>query len=135
MKLIRETRNRSRTSTWLGLAIGLVCLIGSNALAAADPSASGPDEVKSPTSASYAAASDAHTSGPADYSAERDATRRGVERHESDWEYDPDYLFALTRNMPDSGLPRVGQVLLYPLGFAIDLAQWPVGALAGLAGK
>jgi hypothetical protein len=51
------------------------------------------------------------------------------------WEYDDYYIFPLTRNMSDSGLPQAGQIALYPLAFLIDLAQWPVGALAGLAGK
>jgi hypothetical protein len=54
---------------------------------------------------------------------------------ESGWEYDPYYIFPLTRHMEDSGLPFYAQIALYPLAFALDLGQWPVGALAGLAGK
>jgi hypothetical protein len=51
------------------------------------------------------------------------------------WEYDPYYVFPLTRHMSESGLPFPAQIALYPIGFALDLAQWPVGLLAGLAGK
>ena len=51
------------------------------------------------------------------------------------WEYDTYYIFPLTRHMSDSGLPRAGQIALYPLAFVIDLGQWPFGALAGLAGR
>jgi hypothetical protein len=51
------------------------------------------------------------------------------------WEYDPYYIFPLTRHMPDSELPLAGQIILYPIGFMIDLVQWPLGALAGLGGK
>ena len=55
--------------------------------------------------------------------------------HQGDWEYDPYYVFPLTRHMPDSELPMAGQIALYPVAFVIDLIQWPIGALAGLAGK
>ena len=55
--------------------------------------------------------------------------------HDEAWQYDPYYIFPLTRHMSDSGLPLWAQVPLYPIGFAIDLVQWPVGALAGLAGQ
>ncbi len=57
------------------------------------------------------------------------------ERSPDGWEYDPYYIFPLTRHMSDSGLPRGGQIALYPLAFVIDLGQWPFGGLAGLAGK
>jgi hypothetical protein len=52
-----------------------------------------------------------------------------------EWEYDTYYIFPLTRHMPDSELPMAGQIALYPLAFVIDLGQWPIGALCGLAGK
>jgi len=52
-----------------------------------------------------------------------------------DWEYDPYYIFPLTRHMSDTELPIAGQVVLYPFAVMIDLVQWPLGALAGLAGK
>ena len=55
--------------------------------------------------------------------------------HEDGWEFDTYYIFPLTRHMSDSGLPYGGQIALYPLAFALDLVQWPVGVLAGLAGK
>ena len=51
------------------------------------------------------------------------------------WEYDSYYIFPLTRHMSDSELPMAGQIALYPLACVIDLVQWPIGALAGLAGK
>ena len=51
------------------------------------------------------------------------------------WEFDPYYIFPLTRHMSDSELPLAGQIALYPLAFFIDLIQWPFGTLAGLAGK
>jgi hypothetical protein len=57
------------------------------------------------------------------------------EYHGDDWEYDPYYIFPLTRHMSDSELPLAGQIALYPFAFVIDVVQWPVGALAGLAGK
>jgi hypothetical protein len=57
------------------------------------------------------------------------------EKYDDGWEYDPYYIFGLTRHMSDSGLPLAGQIALYPFAFVIDLGQWPIGALAGLAGK
>lgn len=59
-----------------------------------------------------------------------------VDEENSDaWEYDPYYIFPLTRHMADTELPVAGQVVLYPFAFVIDLVQWPFGALAGLGGK
>ena len=57
------------------------------------------------------------------------------EKYDDGWDYDPYYIFPLTRHMSDSGLPLAGQIALYPFAFVIDLGQWPIGALAGLAGK
>ena len=57
------------------------------------------------------------------------------EKYDDVWDYDPYYIFPLTRHMSDSGLPLAGQIALYPFAFVIDLGQWPIGALAGLAGK
>ncbi len=57
------------------------------------------------------------------------------EPREDGWEYDTYYIFPLTRHMPDSGLPFGAQIVLYPLAFSLDLVQWPVGVLSGLAGK
>jgi hypothetical protein len=51
------------------------------------------------------------------------------------WRYCTYYILPLTRHMQDSGLPLVGQIFLYPLAAAFDIAQLPVGALAGLAGE
>ena len=51
------------------------------------------------------------------------------------WRYDTYYIFPLTRHMPDSELPMAGQIALYPFAFAIDLVQWPFGALVGLGGE
>lgn len=58
-----------------------------------------------------------------------------VTGYDDGWQYDPYYIFPLTRHMGDSGLPLWAQIPLYPIGFAIDLVQWPVGVLAGLGGK
>jgi hypothetical protein len=58
-----------------------------------------------------------------------------VSGYDDGWQYDPYYIFPLTRHMNDSGLPFWAQVPLYPIGFAIDLVQWPVGLLAGLGGQ
>lgn len=66
--------------------------------------------------------------------ASAESTRDDV-KSESGWEYDPYYVFPLTRHMEETELPLYGRVILYPIGFAIDLIQWPVGALAGLMGK
>ena len=63
------------------------------------------------------------------------ASERSVDAAGDRWEYDPYYIFPLTRHMSDSDLPMAGQVVLYPFAFVIDLAQWPLGTLAGLAGK
>jgi len=57
------------------------------------------------------------------------------ETYDGSWEYDPYYIFGLTRHMSDSDLPRAGQIALYPLAFIIDMVAWPMGALGGLAGK
>ena len=51
------------------------------------------------------------------------------------WRYDTYYIFPLTRHMPDSELSLGVQIALYPLAFAIDLGQWPFGAIAGLGGE
>jgi hypothetical protein len=51
------------------------------------------------------------------------------------WHYCSYYILPLTRHMQDSGLPLAGQIVLYPLAAAFDLAQLPFGALAGLAGE
>ena len=51
------------------------------------------------------------------------------------WRYATYYIFPLTRHMPDSELPMAGQIALYPFAFAIDLVQWPFGALVGLGGE
>lgn len=61
-----------------------------------------------------------------------DATHQG---YDDGWEYDPYYVFPLTRHMSDSELPMAGQIALYPFAFVIDVVQLPIGALAGLAGK
>ena len=58
-----------------------------------------------------------------------------VSGYDDGWQYDPYYIFPLTRHMSDSGLPLWAQIPLYPIGFAIDLVQWPVGLLAGLGGR
>ena len=55
--------------------------------------------------------------------------------YEPPWEYDTRYLFPLTRQLGDSGIGRTGQGFLYPIAFAIDLIQWPLGAVAGLFGS
>jgi len=76
---------------------------------------------------------DADADADAGYS---DRSRDAAEETQADgWEYDPYYIFPLTRHMSDSGLPKGGQYALYPLAVVIDLGQWPFGALAGLAGK
>jgi len=51
------------------------------------------------------------------------------------WHYCSYYILPLTRHMQDSGLPLAGQIFLYPLAAAFDIAQLPFGALAGLAGE
>ncbi|HKK53275.1 MAG TPA: hypothetical protein VKA74_16875 [Myxococcota bacterium] len=56
-------------------------------------------------------------------------------QEEADWEYDPYYVFPLTRHLSESGLSFPARVALYPIGFILDLGQWPVGLLLGLAGR
>ena len=69
-----------------------------------------------------------------DYSKTSEKDMRGA-ASETGWRYDTYYLMPLTRHMPESGLPRYGQIMLYPFGALIDLIQLPVGALAGLVGE
>jgi hypothetical protein len=54
---------------------------------------------------------------------------------EDGWHYCTYYILPLTRHMQDSGLPLAGRIFLYPLAAAFDIAQLPIGALAGLAGE
>lgn len=51
------------------------------------------------------------------------------------WRYCTYYILPLTRHMQDSGLPLAGRIFLYPLAAAFDVAQLPVGVLAGFAGE
>jgi hypothetical protein len=60
-----------------------------------------------------------------------DAGDRGVDRP---WRYDTYYLFPLTRHMDEAEIPRGCQIPLYPFTVAIDIAQLPFGAIAGLFG-
>jgi hypothetical protein len=92
----------------LTLSIGLACLLATSTVSAADEMG---DEASGPSAGAH------------------------EESYGESWEYDPYYVFPLTRHMSDSGLPVAGQYALYPLAFVLDLASWPVGALAGLAGK
>ena len=94
--------------SFLALWVGLTCLLATSTVSAAD-------ETADPSSSQSAA---------------------GLEEpYDESWEYDPYYIFPLTRYMSDSGLPSAGQYALYPFAFVIDLGIWPLGALAGLAGK
>lgn len=54
---------------------------------------------------------------------------------DEEWAYHSYYILPLTRHMSDSGLPHAAQVALYPIGFALDLAQLPVGLAVGLFGR
>jgi hypothetical protein len=72
---------------------------------------------------------------PYDGSAAGSGHRGAAEEVADGWEYDPYYIFPLTRHMSDTELPMAGQIVLYPFAFMIDLVQWPLGTLAGLAGK
>jgi len=103
-----RTRGLSTPSIMWVLTLGIGCLFAS-----AEASA-----IKDPY--------DASTAGSGDRVAGADV---------EGWEYDPYYIFPLTRHMSDSELPMAGQVVLYPFAFMIDLVQWPLGTLAGLAGK
>jgi hypothetical protein len=67
--------------------------------------------------------------------ATRSSDSVSVSGYDDGWRYDPYYIFPLTRHMDDSGLPLWAQIPLYPIGFAIDLVQRPVGVLAGLGGQ
>ncbi len=65
-------------------------------------------------------------------------TDRGVQSSATDdkgWRYNTEYLFPLSRQMSDSELPKYGQYALYPLAAALDLLQFPIGALGGLLGE
>jgi len=112
---------QSRVSISIALCAGVWCLLTAGALYAAEESspAEGPG-------ASRDASHSAESTSP--YSSTQ-------QEYQDGWEYDPYYIFPLTRHMPDTELPLAGQIILYPIGFLIDLAQWPLGALAGLAGK
>jgi hypothetical protein len=94
-------------------------------------------EENSPAASSGASsdASDSAQATPSYSSTEFSTDSSGEEQYHDGWEYDPYYIFPLTRHMPDSELPLAGQIVLYPIAFIIDLGQWPLGALAGLAGK
>jgi len=89
------------------------------------------------TSAAWAAGGDPEYADSGSMgSPERSRAEAAALKHPDErWEYDPYYIFPLTRHMEDSGLPFPAQVALYPVAFALDLGQWPIGALAGLAGK
>jgi hypothetical protein len=58
-----------------------------------------------------------------------------ISSEDDGWHYCSYYILPLTRHMRDSGLPLAGQIVLYPLAAAFDIAQLPFGALAGLAGE
>ena len=58
-----------------------------------------------------------------------------ISSEDDGWHYCSYYILPLTRHMQDSGLPLAGQIVLYPLAAAFDIAQLPFGALAGLAGE
>lgn len=81
------------------------------------------------------ASEQAAAADPPTVSASDSSAKASTRTHADRWEYDPYYVFPLIRHMPDSGLPLAGQIALYPLAFVVDLGSWPVGALAGLAGK
>jgi hypothetical protein len=104
----RRSRELSTVSIVLTLALGMGCLLASGQASA----------VKDPY--------DASSGGSEDMAEQQNGDR---------WEYDPYYIFPLTRHMSDAELPIAGQVVLYPVAFVIDLVQWPFGTLAGLAGK
>ena len=103
-----QSKRLSSVSIALALTLGTGCLFATSEASA----------VKDPYDASSAGSRD-----------------RMDEKNADSWEYDPYYIFPMTRHMSDSELPMTGQVLLYPFAFMIDLVQWPLGTLAGLAGK
>ena len=79
------------------------------------------------------AAGESHTAGDSGGSgAVVDAGDRGGDRP---WRYDTYYLFPLTRHMDEAEIPRGCQIPLYPFTVAIDIAQLPFGAIAGLFGE
>ena len=112
---------QSRVSISIALCAGVWCLMTAGALYAT--------EEGSPAESSRASRNtpDSAKSIPPYSSTQQE--------YDDGWEYDPYYIFPLTRHMPDSELPLAGQIILYPIGFLIDLVQWPLGALAGLGGK
>ena len=111
-----------------------ICLLAADSVRAAEEGAS----METPTSASPSSP-DTSPSDPTEADAEGGDdyvyTPAPDASEDEGWEYDPYYIFPLTRHMPDSELPLIGQIALYPLAFIIDLGQWPWGVLAGLAGK
>ena len=120
---------QSKASLFFALCAGLWCLVAAGAVYAAGES--------SPTNGPKASSDASDSVEPTStYSSTDTSTNTSTgEAYDDGWEYDSYYIFPLTRHMSDSELPLAGQIVLYPIGFAIDLIQWPFGALAGLGGK